>query len=499
MRGAKLGTPGNPIVVPPGWGGVIEGGGSGEPPPGGGAGGHDELAPVECSDDALAVELVKQFGADWRYASSGEWYLWDGKRWEAEKLRRAWDRSRKVCRRAARLHAPNDNLARKMSSSPTIHAVVRIAETDPAMTIKAEQFDADIWLLNTPACIVDLHTGQPWPHDRGKLMTLMCGAAPIAAGTAGGDIPHWRQFLRDVTGKDPAFENYLQRVAGYLLTGSIEEHAIFFLYGPGGTGKSTFQNILSAVMGDYATTAAMDLFTLEEGTRHTTELATLCGRRLVIAGEVDAGKRWNEANLKTISGGDRISARFIRGDPFTFTPQFKLLLAGNDRPFMRGDDALRRRFHLIPFMHKPGVIDKELESNLPSELSGILAWMIEGEVRRRCGGLMPPKVIEDATNEYFVGADVIGQWIEERCLCGIGKSEDRNVLYADFRKWAERAGERRVPSKRGFLQKVRLVGGVVDAQSGHTRLLQGIGLAARTIFTQGDDPMADPAEQWPRE
>ena len=301
-------------------GGTETGGpsGGGAPPAGGGAD-DDGPQPVWCSEDALAAELIGDLAGDWRYSSSGDWYHWDGKRWQAEKLRRVWYRSRRVCRRVAKALDKSESLARKVSSAQTIHAVVRLAEADPDVATLADTFDADIWLLNTLSGIVDLRTGQLHPHDRRKLMTRICAAAPIAPGTAGGDCPHWRQFLRDSTGKDQAFEDYLQRVAGYLLTGSIEEHAIFFLHGPGLTGKSTFQNVMAWLLADYATTAMPGLFAVAKGERHPTELATLHGRRVVIGSEVDAGGRWDEPKLKAISGGDRISARFMRGDPFGFS------------------------------------------------------------------------------------------------------------------------------------------------------------------------------------
>jgi putative DNA primase/helicase len=254
-------------------------------------------------------------------------------------------------------------------------------------------------------------------------------------------------------------------------------------------------------MGDYATTAAMDLFTVEVGSRHDTELAALHGRRLVLAGEVDAGKRWNEAKLKAISGGDEISARFIRGNPFTFTPQFKLVMAGNNRPHMwNGGDAMRRRMNLIPFLFKPAIVDKELDAKLRRELPGILAWMIEGEVKRRLlGGLNPPTVIRNATDEYFADEDLIGRWIEERCVCQPAARSPVRTLYADLQSWAAMVGERWVPSLKVFSQRLALQR-FKATRSGSRHDFLGIALCGGEERLAGlDDPMSDPAEDWPRE
>jgi putative DNA primase/helicase len=449
------------------------GGGPPMPPPPGGPEDEDGARPIFASDDGLAAELTKALGDEWRHvASSGAWHQWNGQVWQRDTTKLVMHLSRHVCRASAQ-GIGDLGLATRISSDHSIYAAVKIAGTDRRHATEASAFDADPWLLNTPGGIVDLKTGQLGPHDPAALMTRLNGAGPE------GECPRWEQFLRDATGKDQGTIDYLQRVAGYCLTGSVEEHAIFFLYGPGGTGKTVWQTILSALLGDYAVSAPMDVFTVATGERHPTELAHLAGARLVTAAETEEGRRWDEAKLKAISGGDTITARFSRGDFFDFAPMFKLMIAGNHRPRMRSaDDAMRRRFHVIPFTRKPEKPDKELIAKLRDELGGILKWAVAGEIaRRRLGGLKPPKAVAEATDEYFEAENTIGRWVDERCLCALPSLADGELseldgpeiarrkaafaasqdLYRDFKSWSDRVGEY-CPSLKVFSEKLRLHG-----------------------------------------
>lgn len=427
-----------------------------DPKEGGGGGGEGDAAlqPAYCSDDMISVELAKVLGEDWHYASeSGDWYCWNGRRHERDRKRTITGRSRQVCRVISN-QVDNAKLARDVSSRTRIYAAIKLTGDDPAHAISLEEFDRDDFLINTPSGIIDLRTGQLGPHDRAAMMTRMTAAGPE------GDCPHWRAFLVQVTGGSGELQRFLQRIVGYCLTGFIEEHAIFFLYGPGGTGKGVFINTIAALLSDYAAAAEMNLFTVATGERHTATLAMLHNARLVTAAETDEGKRWDEAKLKAITGGDPITANFMRGNPFTFRPRFKLLLAGNHRPRLRsGDTGMRRRLHVIPFVHKPDAVDLALPETLKAELGGILRWAVEGELERRRIGLSPPRVVVDATDEYFDAENTIGRWVEERCTQGAQETGLTRNFYHDYKSWAGLAGEF-VVSERIFAQKLALVGGV---------------------------------------
>ena len=294
---------------------------------------------------------------------------------------------------------------------------------------------------------VDLHTGKTYPPRPTDYCTRAAAVAP------GGECPLWRAFLDRVTGGDDALQSYLQRMCGYMMTGHTTEHALFFLYGTGANGKSVFVETIMGIWGDYATTAPMETFLDARGDRHPTELAALRGVRLVIANETEAGRHWNEGRIKQLTGGDTVAARFMRQDFFTYKPQFKLCIVGNHKPSLRNvDEAIRRRFHLIPFnvTIPPEERDPDLASKLKAEWPGILAWAVQGCLAWRAQGLNPPQAVRDATDAYLEAEDSFATWLDE---CTMPASdwnfESSADLFASWKAWAERAGEQ-VGSRKRF-------------------------------------------------
>ena len=411
-----------------------------------GAAGDDEAEPLISSDtsvwgteDALALAFTRRYHRDWRYVAGwGRWLVWDGQRWRTEDTLAATDLIRGVCRQTA-VRAENPKIAAKLASASTVSGVERLARADRRHAATTDEWDADSWLLNTPGGVVDLKTGRKRPHERADRMTKVTTATP------GGECPIWKQFLNDVTGGDAQLQAYLQRMVGYALTGSTQEHALFFLYGTGANGKSVFVNTLAAILGDYATNAPMDTFMETRTDRHPTDMAGLRGARFVAAIETEQGRRWAESKLKNLTGGDKISARFMRQDFFEFFPQFKLVVAGNHKPAIRNiDEAMKRRLHLIPFTITvpPERRDKHLQQKLLAERDGILAWAVQGCLDwQRLGKLAPPQQVVDATEEYFEAEDALGRWMEERCLRERNAKALTAELFNDWKQWAEAAGE----------------------------------------------------------
>ena len=390
------------------------------------------------TEDALAEAFTDQHSEDWRYVAAwGQWLNWSGTVWRKEDTLQAYDLSRQICRAAAR-KAASAKLKAKLSSASTIAAVERIARADRRHAETTEVWDRNPWALNTPAGIVDLQSGLLGSHDRPAYMTKITSASPQ------GDCPVWLEFLDTVTGGDVELQRYLQRMAGYCLTGVTTEHALFFLYGTGANGKSVFANTLTAITGDYATVAAMDMFMASHGDRHPTDMAGLRGARVVSAIETEQGSRWAESKLKALTGGDKITARFMRQDFFEFMPQFKLLVVGNHKPSIRNvDEAMRRRLHMIPFTvtipaHKR---DKRLPDRLLAERDGILAWALQGCLEWQRTGLKPPASVLAATEEYFEAEDALGRWLEERCDQAPHLQDTSQRLYADWKSWADANGE----------------------------------------------------------
>lgn len=248
--------------------------------------------------------------------------------------------------------------------------------------------------------------------------------------------------MNEVTGGDTDLAGYLQRVIGYACTGSTKEHALFFFYGTGSNGKGTFLNPIIKILNDYAVIASADVFTDSKHERHPTELAALVGARLVVAQETDEGRKWAEAKIKSLTGGDPITARYMRQDFFTFTPKFSLIIAGNHKPSIQTvDEAMRRRLHLIPFnvTIPKDSRDPDLAEKLEAELSGIMQWMIAGVTEYNRQGLNPPKSVLDATELYFEDENTIQQWIIDCCETGDDYWQRSSSLFYSWKQYATAA------------------------------------------------------------
>lgn len=281
-------------------------------------------------------------------------------------------------------------------------------------------------------------------------------------------IPLWQAFLERVTGGNVEYIKFLQRVCGYGLTGLTNEHALFFCYGTGANGKSTFVNTVTGCIGDYHRSAPIETFTVSNTERHPTELAALRGSRLVTAVETEEGRRWAESRIKSLTGGDKIAARFMRQDFFEFLPIFKLLIAGNHKPGLRSvDEAIRRRFHLLPFT---SVIPKEerdlsFGDKLKDEWPGILAWMIEGCLDWQRQGLNPPAIVTAATAEYLEAEDSLAAWLDGAGDKDPNAFETTTDFFASWRKFAHENGEY-VGSVRKFSQRLEERGASIELRKG---------------------------------
>jgi len=401
------------------------------------------------SDQWLADCVVEACRGRLRYVpETGKNIVWDGARWEIDTELLAEDvvkrELREIADRVLRQGATaaerrrNEQLADRICSAGKVTAVTSLVRSDRAIAVSVASLDADQWVLNTPGGLVDLKTGKLLPPNPDALATRSTSVRP----QFGGACPLWHRFLDEATAGDKELQRYLQRLAGYCLTGSTREQQFTFVWGPGGNGKSVFLNVLVGILGDYATTASMDTFTASKGDKHTTDLAMLVGARLVSASETEEGKRWDEARVKTLSGGERVTARFMRQDNFTFMPTFKLIFIGNHKPGISNlDDAMRRRIHLVPFVVKPSQVDRDLGEKLQREWPAILAWMVEGCLAWQREGLNPPPAVRAASEEYFEEEDAIGLWIEEMCETDPRATATLQALFTAWSEWANLRGE----------------------------------------------------------
>jgi P4 family phage/plasmid primase-like protien len=388
------------------------------------------------TEDGIARAFADKYRNDLRYCHHiGSWFRWDGQRWLKEETCLALDWTRILCRDL------NRGRSEKLAKAATAAAVERFAQADRVFAVTSGIWDADPWLLGTPNGSVDLRTGNVLPANRSDYITKTASVSPALQSDA--SHPLWSRFLTEATDGNEELRRFLQQMAGYSLTGDTREHALFFVYGPGGNGKSVFLNTLVNILGDYARTSAMDTFTASGTDRHPTDLAMLKGARLVSVSETEEGRAWAESRIKQLTGGDKISARFMRQDFFEYLPQFKLLIVGNHKPVLRNvDDAARRRFNIIPFIHKPASPDRQLEQKLRAEYPAILRWMIDGCLDWQIDGLIKPDVVRQATQTYFDDQDLFGQWIEECCVVGKREWEATAKLYASWKVYADTNGER---------------------------------------------------------
>ena len=398
---------------------------------------EEETAP-EFSEDQIALAFVERMKDSLVYVAAWtRWYVWTGKRWIADDTLAVYDKIRKICRDFA-ARCAKDKDAAMIASARTVAAVEKLARADRRVAGTTDQWDRDRFTLNTPNGEVDLRTGEMRPHDPKHFHRKMTSVSPR------GDCPRWDKFMARVTGGNDELAQYLRRVGGYALTGDTSEHSLHFAYGKGANGKGVFVGTIGGILGDYHRTAAIEVFTASAHDHHPTELADLHGARLVSVTETEEGRRWAESRIKALTGGDEISARFMRQDFFKFTPKFKLLVTGNHKPGLRSvDESIRRRFHLCPFTETIPTEERDLhlKEKLQDEWPGILAWMIEGCLQWQEKGLSPPPAVIDATAAYLDGEDSLAAWIDERCERDANAWEPLTALYGSWSDWCVKAGE----------------------------------------------------------
>jgi putative DNA primase/helicase len=290
--------------------------------------------------------------------------------------------------------------------------------------------------------IVDLRTGK---LDAKPRPDLYCTKQTAVAPSETAHCPLFLKFLSDITKKRTELQRYLQRVAGYCLTGDMREQCLFFCYGAQGrNGKGVLLRTIAKIMKDYATNTGEKVFLETKNERHTQELARLVGARFVFAGEMPKGAVWNETLIKGITGGDKQTARFMRENDFEFWPQCKLVFSGNFRPKLRTvGNSMRDRMRIVPFdrsfaRHEQ---DLALEDKLVAEFPGILRWMIEGCLQWQAQGLNPPAEVMEATETYLDAEDPIASWLRECCARKADGWTPSADLYASYKEHVGRTGD----------------------------------------------------------
>ena len=432
-----------------------------------------EIEAPAWSEDAIAAKFVAAYGAELRYVAAwGKWMQWQDKgRWGKDETLYAFNRVREICRIVAHdayMDPEGDagpKVAKSLASARTVAAVEKLAASDRQIAATVDQWDADPWLLNTEKGVVDLKTGKLQPHRRDQYYSKITAEPPDEYA----DCPKWLAFLDRIMRGDDEMIAFLKRVTGYCLTGRTTEQSLFFCYGAkGANGKGVLMNTMKRLMGEYATSTAMETLTVSRGgEHHPTEVADLKGARLVITTETGEG-RWNEGRIKQFTGGDPIKARYMHQNFFEFEPNFKLWISGNQEPRIRNlDVAMRRRLHVIPFTERipDEEQDKLLADHLRSEWGSILRWAIDGCLEWQRVGLQPPAAVIGATGEYFENEDLVGQWVRSECDLNAEAATLTANLFQSFKLFAERANEF-IGSEKSFSQRLASHGFERDREGG---------------------------------
>jgi len=439
------------------------------------------------TDVGNAQRLVRMFGHSLRFVYPWGWLSYDGKRWRRDEsgvvMRCAKQCALSFYRDASSAADRGDSdqaklLAKHAASSQSaraIKAMVEMAQSEQAVVARAEQFDADPWLLNVDNGTIDLRTGTLRPHRREDLLTKLCPVAYDPKAKA----PTWEAFQQRITDGDHELIAYKQRMYGYAITGDVGEQAFFIAYGSGSNGKSTEVTTVREVLGeDFAWHAPSETLVGRREGGIPNDLAQLRGMRLVTAAESDAGRRLAEGLIKQLTGGDPITARFMRQEYFTFRPTHKLILATNHKPEIWGSDhAMWRRIKLIPYTVtiRENEKDPQLPQKLLTEAPGILNWLVQGCLEWQRMGLPAPTAVYEATSRYRAEQDVLAEFISDCCVVSPRARVGKGKLFDEYSQWCE-ANKERPLSKRTLGDKLRERG--IEEYRGHggVREWQGIGL-----------------------
>lgn len=380
------------------------------------------VIPERFDDFSNAQRFVDQFGDVVRYcAASKSWHTWNGTRWESDSLDQVELWAQATLRRlfhevAAEGHDDLRRLlggyAARAQSQSRLRAMIASARVQPQLKVEAHEFDRNPWLLNLVNGTLDLQTGKLRKHRREDLIDK-CLYVPFNP-KAG--CPRWEEFVNESAGGSVPLVQYLQRIAGYTLTGDASEESFFLFHGPGGNGKSTFLEILKTLLGPYSRTANFETFLRQREDKVRTDIARLNGARLVTGSEVARDQQLAEALIKQLTGRDTMTARFLFQGEFEYRPAFKIALAMNHLPVIKGDDdGLWRRLFLVPFTVKPRRIDKTLRRALERELPGILNWALAGCLAWQLEGHLgvPAEVVASTIayrDQMTRGGHVLDRW-----------------------------------------------------------------------------------------
>lgn len=415
---------------------------------------EEKMRAYTFDDMGNAERFVDLFGENVRYCyTEKKWYFYNSMRWSVDNLGvilRMADKCVEAMKAEAKLYLQADEesggdmakaFEKHMKSSRSNKSKkAMLNEIEHHLPILPIQMDRYKMALNTPSGIINLKNGDVKAHNPEYYFTKITSVDCAEAA----DCPRWLAFLDDIFAGDKDLIRYIQKAVGYSLTGSTAEQCAFFLYGTGRNGKSTFIDVIRDVFGDYAANIQPETIMVKSSQSNAinSDIARLKGARLVTSVEPNEGVRLNEGLLKQLTGDDTVTARKLYSEEFEFKPEFKLWMATNHKPIIRGTDTgIWRRIHMIPFNVQipEDKVDKNLTHKLKAEMTAIFKWCIDGCLMWQREGLQMPAAVLKSVREYRREMDVISAFIEDKCT--LEGTVQASMLYAAYASWADSNNE----------------------------------------------------------
>ncbi len=423
------------------------------------------------TDYGNAERLVAKFGENIRYCTQQKtWYIWNGKHWTEDDTGELFRLAKRTVRSIydEAKSAKDDDKRREIAqwainseNEKRIKAMIELAQSEEGIPIRKNEMDSDHYLLNCQNGALDLKTGKLLLFNRDCYITKII---PIAWKGIDYSNDLWNNVLNDWTGGDDKMLNFLQCAVGYSITGDTREEVLFFIHGPTSTGKSTFIESIKNTLGEYTKTADFEAFlkrTASGGARN--DIARLAGSRIVISIEVDKGKKLAESLIKSITGNDTITCRYLYKEAFEFKPTFALWLVANDSPDVDPDDeAMWRRILRVPL--DKSIPKEKRNKNLKYELaepevcSAILTWAVNGCLKWQSEGIKIPASVQESTEDYRKEVDPFMAFFDEACVVKAEAWESTNMLYNAYQLWADNNGETKLINNKPLTHRLRKIG-----------------------------------------
>ncbi|MHB7917836.1 phage/plasmid primase, P4 family [Staphylococcus borealis] len=426
----------------------------------------DKEYPIRSYDDTGNTDrFIDRYGHLYKHSYiTNKFYIYDGQKWKVDDrgtIRKLIDEMIESIKNEKVLHSEDVTEEEAREAFQKYYKKTRGTQSKKNImnelmhrkTVTPDEFDKDDMLLNVANGYIDLTSRELYKHDINRMFSQIANTdysekmQPAV----------WLDFLNDIFAGDKAVIRYIQKALGYSLTGSTREQVMFILFGKGRNGKSIFVETIAEILGDYSNNMQAKSLMVKKNDNVNTDIARLSKARFVTSSEPNEGFRFDEGLIKQITGGDKVTARFLYAEEFEYTPKFKIWVSTNHKPIIRGtDDGIWRRLVLIPFdvQIPEEKVDKDLKYKLLREAPAILNWMAEGAYMWMREGLELPEKLKDAGQTYRTEMDVVEQFIQEKCKRAEDVRETGKALYEEYKKWADENNEYKM-DKNKFGKKLK--------------------------------------------